>query len=46
MHKLVQPSWWISMFLSTLLTIIFIYLIKKATAKVNIPVVSDIVQEV
>ena len=35
-------NWWISTFFSTLVTMIFIYLIKKLTAKFNVPVVSDI----
>lgn len=39
-------NWWISTFISTLVTMCFIYLIKKLTANVNIPVVSDIVQSV
>lgn len=46
MHSLLRPSWWISMFLTTFMTIIFIYLIKKVTTKVEIPVVSNIVEEV
>lgn len=46
MHNLLKPSWWVGMFLSTLMTIIFIYLIKKVTTKVEIPVVSNIVEEV
>ena len=35
-------NWWISTFVSTLVTMVFIYLIKKLTAKFNVPVVSDI----
>jgi len=35
-------NWWVSTFVSTLVTMVFIYLIKKLTAKVNIPVVSDV----
>ena len=46
MGFLLRPSWWISMFVSTLTTMIFIYLIKKITKSVNIPVVSTIVEEV
>lgn len=35
-------NWWISTFVSTLVTMLFIYMIKKMTAKLNIPVVSDV----
>lgn len=35
-------NWWIGAFLNTLLTMVFIYLIKKFSEKVNIPIVSDI----
>ena len=46
MSNLLKPSWWISMFMSTFMTMFFIYLIKKATATVEIPVVSNVAQEV
>ena len=39
-------NWWVSTFVSTLVTMVFIYLIKTLTAKVNIPVVSDVAQAV
>ena len=39
-------NWWVSTLTATLVTMVFIYLIKKATAAVNIPVVSDIAQAV
>lgn len=35
-------NWWVSTFVSTLVTMVFIYIIKTATAKVHIPVVSDV----
>ena len=35
-------NWWVSTFVSTLVTMFFIYLIKRLTAQVNIPVVSDV----
>lgn len=41
-----NPSWWLSCIVSTMITMCFVVLIKRVTAKVNIPVVSDIVQEV
>ena len=39
-------NWWISTLASTLVTMVFIYMIKKATSKVEIPLVSQIAQEV
>lgn len=46
MSNLLKPSWWISMFMSTFMTMFFIYLIKKGTAAVEIPVVSNVAKEV
>ncbi len=39
-------NWWVSTLVSTLVTMCFIYAIKKFTAKVNIPVVSDMAANV
>ena len=39
-------NWWISTFVSTLVTMVFIFFIKKISAKVNIPVVSEVVESV
>ena len=41
-----SPSWWLSTLAATCVTMVFIYLIKRATAAVHIPLVSDIAQEV
>ena len=46
MSFILRPSWWIQMFVSTMITMLFIYLIKKITKAVNIPVVSNVVEEV
>ena len=46
MGNLLKPSWWVSMFVSTLMTMIFIYLIKKITNKFNVPVLSEITEGV
>ena len=46
MSFILRPSWWIQMFVSTMITMLFIYLIKKITKAVNIPVVSTVVDEV
>lgn len=35
-------NWWLSTLASTVVTMLFIYMIKKFTASVQIPVVSDI----
>lgn len=35
-------NWWVSTFVSTLITMGMIYLIKRIAANVNIPVVSDV----
>lgn len=45
MTNLFSVNWWISMLISTMVTIFFIWLIKKVSAKVNIPVVSSIIEE-
>lgn len=39
-------NWWLSTLASTLVTMCFIYIIKKVTSKVKIPIVSDVAQEV
>lgn len=41
---LFSPSWWVSTFLSTLVTMCFIVLIKKLTAKV--PVLNTVTEQV
>lgn len=46
MKAILSPSWWISVIASTLVTMAMILLIKKAAQKVNIPVISDAIQEV
>lgn len=46
MSNLFSINWWISVIISTLITMAFIVLIKRVTEKVNIPVVSDLAQEV
>ena len=46
MSFILRPSWWVQMFVSTMITMLFIYLIKKITKAVNIPVVSNVVDEV
>jgi uncharacterized membrane protein len=46
LHSLVSPRWWVSMFVNVFVTMIFIYLIKKASKKYDIPVVKNIAEEV
>ena len=45
MSNLFSINWWVSMLISTMVTIFFIWLIKKVSSKANIPVVSDIISE-
>ena len=44
--KLFSPMWWVSMFINTFITLVFIYMIKKVFAKINVPVVSEMVESV
>lgn len=46
MNRLLSPSWWLSMLVSTFMTMVFIYIIKKIATTANVPIVSEIVQEV
>ena len=43
--NLFSANWWFTMFVNTLVTIFFIYLLKRIFNKVNVPVVSNIVNE-
>lgn len=45
MLQLTSPSWWINQFVSTFITILFIYALKKLFEKVNVPVISNVVAE-
>ena len=45
MHKILTPTFWVQLFLNTLLTMLMIYFIKKMFANTNIPVVSTVVSE-
>lgn len=46
MNKILSVHWWIDILVSTFFTILVMYLIKIATNAVNIPVVTDVVNEV
>ena len=46
MNKIFSPSFWVQAFISTFITMLMIYLIKRITATVNIPVVSEVAQAV
>lgn len=46
MKAILSPSWWVSVIASTLVTMAVIVLVKRATQKINIPVISDMAQEV
>ena len=44
--KILSLNFWVSALLSTMITMVCIYLIKKVNSKVNLPVVSEIVEGV
>ena len=46
MNRIFSLNFWVQAFVSTFITMLFMYLIKKITATVNIPVVSTVAQEV
>lgn len=46
MRRLLSVNFWLQLFLSTFMTMIMIYLIKKLSSKVNVPIVNDIVDAV
>ena len=46
MRRLLSVNFWLQLFLSTLMTMIMIYLIKKLSSKINVPIVNDIVEAV
>lgn len=45
MRKILSPSFWLQTMLSTLFTIFMIYILKVVFAKVDVPVVSDMVEK-
>lgn len=46
MINVLSPRWWFNMFVTVFITMIFIYFIKKISAKYQIPFVSDMAAEV
>ena len=46
MHRFFTVSFWVQLFLSTFLTMVMIYLIKKANEKIPLPVVSEVIDGV
>lgn len=46
MHKILSLDFWVQTLISTLITMFMIYLIKKVTSNINIPVVSQVVEGV
>ena len=44
--RVFSMNFWIQAFVSTFITMLMIYLIKKVAGTVNIPVVSDVAQAV
>lgn len=46
MRRLLSVNFWLQLFLSTFMTMVMIYLIKKLASKVNVPIMKDIVDAV
>ena len=46
MNRIFSVNFWMQTFISTLITMFMIYLIKKMATAVNIPVVSEVAQAV
>jgi len=42
MKNIFSMSFWVNLFFTTFFTMLMIYLIKKASATLNVPIVSDI----
>lgn len=42
MNRILSPSFWVQTFISTFITMLMIYFIKKIAGAVNIPVVSEV----
>lgn len=42
MNRIFSPSFWVQTFVSTFITMLMIYIIKKIASAVNIPVVSEV----
>lgn len=45
MGKFLSINFWVQAFVSAFITMLMFYLIKKINAKVDIPIVSDIVEQ-
>lgn len=46
MTNLFSPKWWIELLISTIFTMVCIYAVKLICKKVNIPVLTNIANEV
>ena len=46
MRRLLTPSFWLQLFISTFMTMVMIYIIKMVAGKFQIPVVSNIAESV
>lgn len=46
MNRIFSVNFWVQAFVSTFITMLMIYLIKKVAGTVKIPVVSDVAQAV
>ena len=46
MGRILTPSFWIQLFITTLFTMLMMYAIKKVNSMVNVPVVGDMIDAV
>lgn len=46
MNRVFTVNFWVQLFLSTFMTMVMIYVIKKANSKLRLPVINDIVESV
>lgn len=46
MHKIFSIDFWVQTLISTIITMIMIYLIKKVAGNINVPVVQAVVEGV
>lgn len=43
--RITSIDWWVQMFVSTFITLVFIYILKQMNKKIEIPVVNEIIAE-
>ena len=46
MNRILSVNFWVNLFLTTFMTMLMMWLIKKANEKISVPVVGNIINEV